>query len=837
MAKARDCIKAIQASAAEGTISEAQAASIIAELQRRADLRAREKFIKFEDALKEIAGEMQQVERNNKALVNRQKLLTIKTFRESKAFVQRSPKWANGLVKLMEQIDMQWKGLHGRYLNAFEGRLGDAVQDFRAGRHGRDFTIELWELSLGDGGTPGRSGNKVAQAMAKAFYDTNRELVAFNNRHGAYVTEAPGWVLPQTHDFRRVRQAGGRGTPEQKKTNAFKVWRAHIESLNIDWERTLDGDDQDRFFRNFFNNVYERVYGPPSDVVNVQAMSRGGTLADKVSSQRVLWFKDADSAYKYNEAFGSSAWHEAAMDTIRNKTRSGALMMNLGPNPGENLDHLIRSLQEEGREVAGQVDALKSSVPKNMYEVLSGIAEVSERPTLSRIIDNIKAFTFLTKAGGIVLSSFSDKGFMQSAMAYRGFTALERFAAQIQGLRVNTPAERQILQEVDMLTSSAIATISNRYMHDTAPSRSVRKGVQWLMDWQGMNWWTRTNRDTMGLALTKRLGLEADMPYQALDGPAKRALDDAGISAAEWDVWRRHTEDVEGERVLTPEATRFDDDTMNTLLRGEGLSETGANRRRKRDSMDAKMRAYFSDFIAEAVPETSLRVKAMLTQGISRGKWSREALNLIGIFKGFPLTVALKTAGRAKEFGFKEWWNLADKGKWNLISLIAQTAALGYLSMTVKDLLKGRTRKKLLDEDGNPNVEVFVAAMQRGGGLGIYSDFLFSEYDQRYRTVLGGLAGPVFGQLDPVGTAFTEARQMLTGAEDVDAEKLGYRVERIAEQNIPFANLFYVKPVLDYLIFWQLREALSPGVLRRTEKNVRDQGYQDFWIEPSETID
>ena len=61
-------------------------------------------------------------------------------------------------------------------------------------------------------------------------------------------------------------------------------------------------------------------------------------------------------------------------------------------------------------------------------------------------------------------------------------------------------------------------------------------------------------------------------------------------------------------------------------------------------------------------------------------------------------------------------------------------------------------------------------------------------------------------------------------------------VEATAQGNTPFVNLFYTKPALDYLVFYQLQEMVNPGYLRRMERNVkRDQG-QEFFLPPSQVV-
>jgi hypothetical protein len=55
-------------------------------------------------------------------------------------------------------------------------------------------------------------------------------------------------------------------------------------------------------------------------------------------------------------------------------------------------------------------------------------------------------------------------------------------------------------------------------------------------------------------------------------------------------------------------------------------------------------------------------------------------------------------------------------------------------------------------------------------------------------------------------------------------------------QNTPYLNLFYARPVLDYLILWNMQEAVSPGTLRRMERTVAREQDQQFWLRPSVAV-
>jgi hypothetical protein len=104
---------------------------------------------------------------------------------------------------------------------------------------------------------------------------------------------------------------------------------------------------------------------------------------------------------------------------------------------------------------------------------------------------------------------------------------------------------------------------------------------------------------------------------------------------------------------------------------------------------------------------------------------------------------------------------------------------------------------------------------------------MFNEYDRHYRTATGALAGPVLGQLDPAAEIYS-----LAAKGQIDQALL--RSERFFLDNTPFINLFYIRPALDYMIFWSLQEALDPGSLKRVENAVETRNNQEYWLKPSE---
>ena len=115
--------------------------------------------------------------------------------------------------------------------------------------------------------------------------------------------------------------------------------------------------------------------------------------------------------------------------------------------------------------------------------------------------------------------------------------------------------------------------------------------------------------------------------------------------------------------------------------------------------------------------------------------------------------------------------------------------------------------------------------MLQGGGLGIYTDFLFGNI-QNSTSALATAVGPI-----P-----TEAARVLSAlnyAIKGEGGKAGKQAYYSIKENIPFLNLFYIKTAFDYMIGYQMMETLSPGSLKRMEKRMKESGQEFLFTKPS----
>lgn len=87
----------------------------------------------------------------------------------------------------------------------------------------------------------------------------------------------------------------------------------------------------------------------------------------------------------------------------------------------------------------------------------------------------------------------------------------------------------------------------------------------------------------------------------------------------------------------------------------------------------------------------------------------------------------------------------------------------------------------------------------------MYGDYLFSEFER-----LGSKdASSLIGGSDKLTELYANFRQ---------GEGSAAAVLNAALQNTADMNLFYIRPVLNYLIFNRIQESLSPGYLKKMQE-------------------
>ncbi len=91
-----------------------------------------------------------------------------------------------------------------------------------------------------------------------------------------------------------------------------------------------------------------------------------------------------------------------------------------------------------------------------------------------------------------------------------------------------------------------------------------------------------------------------------------------------------------------------------------------------------------------AVIEPDARTRAFMKRGLTAGTVPGEAWRFFFQFKAFPIAVLQKAFGREMSF-IKDGQNA--KGLFGIANLIVGAGIFGYIAMTAKDILKGKSPK------------------------------------------------------------------------------------------------------------------------------------------------
>jgi hypothetical protein len=680
--------------------------------------------------------------------------------------------------------------LEGQYFGQLTTEIERAglMDTFKTGVLDREITRALWQLNEK---TPRLDGIPAdAVTIAKSIHKAQEVARAHANAAGAWIGKLAGWVTRQSHDPWKMVKLGK---------------QAWVESIapRLDWARmeAQHGPIPDKAawlaktYQNLTTGVHLKAPGAETNT----GFKGPGNLGKRMSQERVLHFKSADDWAEYNQSFGMGNLREAVMRGLRSSAQNTGLMRVLGPNPEAMYSRLIEALRRNVNEAGdskGITDfetATKEAgwLARRLDEV-TGNANIAVNNLWARRGANVRAWQSMAKLGGAVISSMNDLATYASEMNYQGKGFLSGMGEAISAIGQGRPAgeRKEILSSLGVFFDSLTAEITRTGSLDESMGGTTSRMLQTFFKWNGLNWWTETLRGSAALSMSHTLAQNAGRGFGELAPELQRALGLFDITAKDWDAMRG--------------SVRIDE-TGTAFLVPDGMAEAQAD----------KLRRYIVDRAETAVLEPDADTRAMLRQGTRPGTVIGELARFVAQFKGFGIGFTRQILGR--EIYGRGAEAFADGSVRGLAKLIVASTVMGYAAMTVKDLLKGKTPR-------DPNdPKTYLKAFTQGGGAGIYGDFLFGEFNRMGQSPTEALAGPAIGTAGDVVKLWS---RLVRG--DADAGD----AFRLAQNNTPFMNLFWTRPALDYLILFDMQEAIAPGTLRRVEQRTREEYGQTFLLSP-----
>ena len=343
---------------------------------------------------------------------------------------------------------------------------------------------------------------------------------------------------------------------------------------------------------------------------------------------------------------------------------------------------------------------------------------------------------------------------------------------------------------------------------------------------------TAARKAAFGATMMDSLGqLVKTKTFDKLDALDNRILLSKGVTKTDWAVWNlAKLESWRGnDTMLTPEAVRSIPDADLAKLAAANKTTPA----RLRDQATTRLLGSVLEEVDMAVITPGAREKLLTHGSQARGTLGGELWRSAWLFKSFPLAMIERHVSRGMNWGGEQGGTAGGRAKY-LIPLVLSTTLLGGMAVEISEILAGRDPKNLNPWDDPAKAAKFWAqAFFKGGSLGLYGDFIYSEATQHGGGGLSAMLGPVAGLAEEM-IGLTQGN-LIQAAQGKDT-KIGAEVVKAVKGLTPGASLWYVKGAADHLFFQQLQNELSPNYLSAMASRARREFNQEYWWEPGKAV-
>lgn len=705
------------------------------------------------------------------------------------------------------------------------GSVLDALETTKGGLLGV-FTNKQGVLDLVTELRGGDSGNPLAKAGAKQYAETAERLRQRFNRAGGNIGRLEDWGMPQSHSQHLVAKAG------QDR------WIADVLG-KVDRERytnpngTLMDDTQ---LTEFLKEAWNTIATNGASKIEPGKPTGNGMRGNRGSTERQIHFKDAESYIEYQRQYSETPMLQSMLNHIDMMARDIALVEALGPNPNNMMrywiDNARKSMADQDPVSANKIENEATRL-ETLYNEISGARSLAVSDSLASAFDTYRALNVASRLGSAALTAISDIGTQTMTAIYNGIPVTRLFMNELRSLNPANKADQRTALRAGLGIDQFIGSI-NRWGVDGLQqdayvsgrmARYAQGAAAGLMKFSGLNALSRAGQQAYASVMMDSLGEMSRTFSQIGDAStgqfrklAERAKE-YGITDTDFAIWKlAQPEDWRGmgDTVLTAQSIyRVSDAALEPLAKQLGVSHQAL-----RDQAATRMMAFVNSETSMAVIETPTareRVAIYGRFGKERGSIPTELYRSAMQFKSFPIAIMMRHGQRAMG-------QATGVGKASYVAgLVALTSVFGGLAVQVNEVASGR------DPLDMTAPKFMVRAFLKGGALGLYADFLFSDQTQYGSSFAEILGGPIFGDLEDLRKLALANVQKKIEGKDTDT---GARAVRMLKGKVPFANLWYTKAATDRMIFNQLQEMASPGYLRRMERRARKEFSQEYFASP-----
>lgn len=671
---------------------------------------------------------------------------------------------------------------------------------------------------------------RIKNVVREMLGDTTKDTVAAQH----------GKALKETFDLlhRRYKNAGGIiGTldnyfpqvhiKERLQQVDFDEWYNTIRP-RLDTNRMVDFDTglpfEDARLRELMLEDYNDIItgGRSSLQKRVaegkQTFGVGGDISQRRQASRFYHFKDSKAFLEYNEAFGlgDDGLYDAITGVIETMSRDIGIMEVLGAKPNSINRHMQLRMEAEG------VGQIRQGWARGAYDVLTGrtdgdVTNDSLGGRSIRFMHSTQNVLRSALLGSASISALSDSTFVVAASRMQGLSGTRAISKYAKQLNPASSTDRNLARRSGYISEIATqGALSDMRISggDQLGNKLTASMASFTNRASGLAAMTRAARDSVALEFQATLSDLQKTPWGKLPADFKRAAEANLVDETDWAV-------IQKTELMQPEEGV-------SFLRQNEIALAGDDAAKALDTSN-KIDDWITKTQNLAVNEPTLRTRSITTgaafsDDVRKGTLGRTIASTFFMFKSFPVTVMFNHV--------LPMFKTAKKGSYEHLATVALgTTLIGGLAVQLKEISKGKDPRNMEDP------KFWVAANMQGGGLGLFGDFLFSDYSRFGRDPLvdfftgatGGLASDV---LRTFKGNFDRA------LEGEDQDKFLRDVFNLAKRNTPAVNLWYSRLALERLFLDQIEDAIDPKFNKRRRAMER-RHYQEFgtkyWWRKGET--
>jgi len=871
------CSEAILAAAKKDGLSfnKEEAQEIIDVLEGRLQKRAENSLAEEYTDLAKLAKNIARQTKTNAVIEKRNRILNAKAYIDIMTVIRKNPdNPSEALSSVMvgsaqlgnfKSVDARQHALNTHYQGTLLAAINDAgLEKFFKSKDAEELIYRAMFAKEQDANgnfvdfDVNQAGGAEAKKVADIIKAHQKVRLDRKNLHGTVIAELENYAVRQGHDPILLRK--GAKTADELEVSK-KEWVDYMLEPNRLSRKTFDNKPSfttidgkkvpytdEMFLSDMWGNLvtgqHQKLDPNTNSADPVGAFKGPSNMAKKLSQSRTIHFENGTAAYEYSKKYTRMSLVDAVISGIDHDAQSIGLMEVFGTNPTAMFDRVLNDVRSGNAGDVLVLDSVKDFNLRNQFKEIDGSSKArgSSRPILfgadfAGLASGWRMIQSMAKLGAATISSFGD--IATNATFINSNTDRGIFGSYAKSLgfvfsRFKGKDQKRLAYLLGVGIEGAMGSTHARFGSNDSLPGTIGKAQQHYFRLNLMTFWNDDQKSGVAKLLAADLATYKGNQFSELNVRTRNSLQRYDINEAEWDVLRQmDMTAADGRAYMFAGGV---DNIPANVIEAAALAKTNAGRKRpvktatkasidkyKNDLM-AKYSMYITDSAETAIPTPGAKERAYMNVGTERGTVLGEAIRAFMQFKAFPVTYVTKAAQRQRYARIEE----GKSGLFGVAQMMVGTTMMGYLSVTMKDIMKGKSPEEVFGDEYGLNPKLLTRAIVQGGGLGIYGDVLFGEHQKFGRGLLQTMSGPTFGSIEQIDKIYGSVKSG-------DPDAILKNSVQFAKSNIPGINLFYTKTALDYLFIHGMMEHVNPGYLRRMERRMKKDTDQTFYFPPSQT--